>query len=45
MYGDDEMEIIDEFEAIIIDLDEACILLLAVLLAWEQVGPPRQFVL
>ena len=41
----DEMEIIDEFEAIIIDPEEACVILLAVLLAWEQVGPPTQFVL
>ena len=39
------MEIIDEFEAIVIEREEACILLIAVLLAWEQVGPPTQFVL
>lgn len=41
------MEIIQEFEvdAVIIDPEEACILLLAVLLMWEQEGPPTQFVL
>lgn len=39
------MEIVDEFEGVIIDPEEACILLLAVLLTWEQEGPPTQFVL
>ena len=38
------MEIINEFEGVIIDLEEACILLLAVLLIWQE-GPPTLFVL
>ena len=37
------MEIIDEFEAIIIEAEEACILLLAVLLIWRE-GPPTLFI-
>lgn len=39
------MEITNEFEGVIIDLEEACILLLAVLLTWKQEGPPKLFVL
>ena len=39
------MEIINEFEGVIIDPEWACILLLAVLLRWEQEGPPTQLVL
>ena len=38
------MEIVQEFEGVIIDPEWACMLLLAVLLMWEQVGPPTQFV-
>ena len=38
------MEIIDEFEAVIIDEIEAYILLLAVLLIWQE-APPKLFVL
>ena len=37
------MEIVDEFEGVIIDPEEACILLLAVLLIWQE-GPPNLFV-
>lgn len=38
------MEIVNEFEGVIIDPEEACILLLAVLLIWQE-KPPMNFVL
>ena len=38
------MEIIDEFEGVIVDVEECCILLLAVLLIWQD-GPPKTFIL
>lgn len=38
------MEIVEEFEGVIIDPEWACMLLLAVLLMWEQEGPPTLFV-
>lgn len=38
------MEIINEFEGVIIDLEEACIILLAVLLIWQE-APPKLFIL
>ena len=38
------MEIVNEFEGVIIDPEEACILLLAVLLIWSE-GPPKNFIL
>ena len=37
------MEIVNEFEGIYIDFEECCILLLAVLLIWQE-GPPRAFI-
>ena len=39
-----EMEIVNEFEGVIIDFEEACILLLTVLLIWQE-GPPKTFIL
>ena len=40
------IEIAEEFEVdlVVIDAEDAYILLLAVLLMWEQEGPPTQFV-
>ena len=37
------MEIVNEFEGVMIDVEECCILLLAVLLIWQE-GPPKVFI-
>ena len=37
------MEIANEFEGVIIDVEDACVLLLAVLLMWQD-EPPKTFI-